>query len=47
MDNDGLVELDAATAVENDCLCAWYMAVKAGLNIRGYKGLIKGLYKAP
>jgi len=28
MDNDGLVELDAATAVENDCLCAWYMAVK-------------------
>lgn len=23
MDNDGSVEMDAATAAENDCLCAW------------------------
>eukprot|EP00929_Paragymnodinium_shiwhaense_P018231 TRINITY_DN12845_c0_g1_i4.p1 TRINITY_DN12845_c0_g1~~TRINITY_DN12845_c0_g1_i4.p1 ORF type:complete len:375 (-),score=72.05 TRINITY_DN12845_c0_g1_i4:428-1552(-) len=28
MDNDGEIELDARTAKENECECAWYSAVK-------------------
>jgi len=28
MDDDGAVELDAATAVENDCTCAWFAATR-------------------
>lgn len=35
MDNEGLVELDAATAVENNCSCTWYMAVKVSGNVSG------------